>query len=68
MPAWSLTSCQCVSDAAECRRLIKGGGLYVNNERIESEALRVDSSMLLDGKLFLLRVGRRNNYIVQVED
>jgi hypothetical protein len=40
----------------------------VNNERIESEALRVDPSMLLDGKLFLLRVGRRNNYIVQVED
>lgn len=54
-------------DAAECRRLIKGGGLYVNNERVESETLRIDPSMLLDGKLFLLRVGRRNNFIVQVE-
>lgn len=53
---------------AECRRLIKGGGMYVNNIRVETESLRIDPSMLLDGKLFLLRTGRRNNFIVQVED
>uniref|UniRef100_K3XC83 Tyrosine--tRNA ligase n=1 Tax=Globisporangium ultimum (strain ATCC 200006 / CBS 805.95 / DAOM BR144) TaxID=431595 RepID=K3XC83_GLOUD len=52
---------------AECRRLIKGGGLYLNNEKIESEAAIVTSAMLLDDKLLLLRTGRRNNFIVQVQ-
>lgn len=53
--------------SAECRRLINGGGVYVNSERVESEQLVIDSSMLLDGKLLLLRIGRRKNFIVQVE-
>ncbi|RLN62740.1 hypothetical protein BBJ29_001982 [Phytophthora kernoviae] len=52
---------------AECRRLIKGGGMYLNNERVESEALRVEGPMLVDGKLLVLRIGRRNNFIVQVQ-
>eukprot|EP00644_Phytophthora_capsici_P013341 jgi/Phyca11/507616/fgenesh2_kg.PHYCAscaffold_29_\ len=52
---------------AECRRLIKGGGVYLNNERVESEALRLEASNLLDDKVLVVRVGRRNNFIVQVE-
>ena len=53
--------------AAMCRRLIKGGGVYLNNERIESDTLRVETSHLLDDKLLLVRIGRRNNFIVQVQ-
>ncbi|OWZ09931.1 Tyrosine-tRNA ligase [Phytophthora megakarya] len=52
---------------AECRRLIKGGGVYLNNERVESETLRVDASNLLDDKVLVVRIGRRNNFIVQVQ-
>ncbi|RLN55583.1 hypothetical protein BBJ28_00008668 [Nothophytophthora sp. Chile5] len=52
---------------AECRRLIKGGGVYLNNERVESDTLRVEAPMLLDEKMLVLRVGRRNNFIVQVQ-
>ncbi|CAI5744681.1 unnamed protein product [Peronospora destructor] len=52
---------------AECRRLIKGGGVYLNNERIETDSLCVETSNLLDGKLLVIRVGRRNNFIVQVQ-
>lgn len=64
-----LTYCMyvCVAVPAECRRLIKGGGLYVNNNKVESESLAVAAEMLLDGKLLLLRTGRRNNFIVQVQ-
>lgn len=56
----------CLWAPAECRRLLKGGGLYVNNEKVEAEVL-VTSDMLLDGKLLLLRTGRRNNFLVQVQ-
>ncbi|POM72062.1 Tyrosine-tRNA ligase [Phytophthora palmivora] len=52
---------------AECRRLIKGGGVYLNNERVESDALRVNASNLLDDKVLVVRIGRRNNFIVQVQ-
>lgn len=41
--------------------------MYVNNEKVESEVLVVASDMLLDGKLLLLRTGRRNNFVVQVQ-
>ncbi|EEY64400.1 tyrosyl-tRNA synthetase, putative [Phytophthora infestans T30-4] len=52
---------------AECRRLIKSGGVYLNNERVESAALRIGKSNLLDDKVLVVRVGRRNNFIVQAE-
>ncbi|KAG7394959.1 Tyrosine--tRNA ligase, mitochondrial [Phytophthora boehmeriae] len=56
-----------IKSKAECRRLIKGGGVYLNNKRIESESLLVEGPMLMDGKLLVLRIGRRNNFIVQVK-
>ncbi|KAL4099200.1 hypothetical protein PRIC1_007009 [Phytophthora ramorum] len=56
-----------VKSKAECRRLIKGGGVYLNNERVESDALRVEASNFLDDKLLVVRIGRRNNFIVQVQ-
>jgi tyrosyl-tRNA synthetase len=62
-----ISQCPSLDFVAECRRLIKGGGLYLNNEKIESEAAIVTSAMLLDDKLLLLRTGRRNNFIVQVQ-
>ena len=52
---------------AMCRRLIKGGGVYLNNERVESDASRVETSHLIDDKLLLVRIGQRNNFIVQVQ-
>ncbi|TYZ65459.1 hypothetical protein PybrP1_005023 [[Pythium] brassicae (nom. inval.)] len=55
-----------VKSKAECRRLLKGGGLYVNNEKVEAEVV-VAPDMLLDDTLLLLRTGRRNNFIVQVQ-
>ena len=50
-----------------CRRLIKGGGVYLNNDRVESDTLRVEPSHLLDDKVLVVRIGRRNNFIVQVQ-
>lgn len=51
---------------AECRRLIKGGGVYLNQERVTSDALILDETNLVDGSIVLLRSGRRNNFIVRV--
>jgi tyrosyl-tRNA synthetase len=51
---------------AECRRLIKDGGVYLNQERVTSDAVVLEGSNLVDGSILLLRSGRRNNVIVRV--
>ncbi len=44
----------------EARRDIKGGGVYVNNEREQDEKCNVTSDSLLFGKYILLRKGKKN--------
>jgi tyrosyl-tRNA synthetase len=43
-----------VKSGGEARRLIKGGGLYLNDERISDESLELELS---EGMLF--KVGKR---------
>ncbi|MFH1701582.1 MAG: tyrosine--tRNA ligase [Candidatus Zixiibacteriota bacterium] len=49
-----LTETKMVNSRGEARRLINGGGLYLNNERISDESLELD---LTEGMLF--KVGKR---------
>jgi tyrosyl-tRNA synthetase len=44
----------------EARRDIKGGGVYVNNERETDEGCQVTAASLLFGKYLLLRKGKKN--------
>lgn len=51
----------------EARRLIKDGGAYINNERVSVETLPVTSDMWKSG-FILLRSGKKNYYLVRVEE
>ncbi|XP_062072977.1 tyrosine--tRNA ligase, chloroplastic/mitochondrial [Humulus lupulus] len=48
------------------RRLLKQGGLYLNNSRVDSEAKRVEAEDIVDGKVLLLSAGRKNKVIVRI--
>ncbi|KAK4423598.1 Tyrosine--tRNA ligase, chloroplastic/mitochondrial [Sesamum alatum] len=48
------------------RRLLKQGGLYLNNNRIDSEAKRIETNDIVDGKVILLSAGKKNKMIVRV--
>jgi len=48
------------SSKGDARRSIQGGGMYLNNDRIESPEDKVDASRLLFGKHLLLRKGKKN--------
>jgi tyrosyl-tRNA synthetase len=50
----------------EARRTIQGGGLSVNKEKIQSVDLRPDFR-LLRGKYILVQKGKKNYYLVEVE-
>ena len=51
----------------ECRRLVQGGGLYLNNVRITSLKHTVShKDLVVDGTRFLLRSGKRRRVVVSV--
>jgi tyrosyl-tRNA synthetase len=50
----------------DARRLIAGGGVYLNGERIESDDQRVPVERAIEGRVLLLRKGKKQNHVVRV--
>ncbi|KAG8091930.1 hypothetical protein GUJ93_ZPchr0012g21946 [Zizania palustris] len=48
------------------RRLIKQGGLYLNNIRIDSEDKLVEEGDIVNGKVLLLSAGKKNKMVVRI--
>lgn len=57
----------CPRPAGEARRLVKAGGLYLNNVRVASVADVVPAEALLDDRVALLRTGKRKTTLLRVE-
>lgn len=55
------------SSRGETRRLIDGGGVYLNKETVESIELEVGSEDLIAGKYLLVQRGRRNYFLLIAE-
>ena len=51
----------------ECRKMIQGGGVSVNKEKVADAATQLTSDMLLDGKYILVQRGKKNYYILKFE-
>jgi len=54
------------SSNSAAMRLVKGGGFYVNDERVISEKARVTLEQAIEGEIYLLRKGQRERRIVRV--
>ncbi|CAI8596918.1 unnamed protein product [Vicia faba] len=48
------------------RRLLKQGGLYLNNSRVDSENKRIEEADIVDGKVLLLSAGKKNKVLVRI--
>jgi tyrosyl-tRNA synthetase len=57
----------CASNG-EARRLAENGGLYVNNQRVASREERIAPERLTDGRILVLRSGKRHYRLVRVSD
>jgi len=55
-----------VPSKGEAGRLIRSGGVYVNNRRVTDERARVASPDAIGGRLLLLRKGRKQNHLVSI--
>lgn len=50
----------------EARRLVQQGGLYLNNRRVADVGRVVGDGDLIEGRLLVLRAGRKNYHLVKI--
>lgn len=55
-----------VTSKGEARRSIEGGGLYVNNVRVDDVSRAVSVADALDGRFILIRVGKKRYHLVGI--
>ena len=61
-----LAQVKLAASKSEAMRLLKGGGVYVNNERVADEKTRLTAADAIGGELFVLRKGRKDQHIVKI--
>jgi tyrosyl-tRNA synthetase len=52
----------------EARKLIRNGGVYINNNKINDENYKVASSDLIEQKMLLLAVGKKNKVLIRISN
>ena len=68
LPTWVdlLAATGVVDSKSAARRIVKEGGAYLNNQKVESEDFPPSKADLLHGKYLLLRKGKRDLAAVEV--
>jgi tyrosyl-tRNA synthetase len=51
----------------ELKRLIKGGGISINKEKVDSEDFMISSSQFINKKYVLVQKGKKNYFLVKVK-
>ena len=54
------------SGKGDARRKIKGGGMYVNNARVEDDSMRVGKGDGINGRFIILRQGKKKYHLVEL--
>ncbi len=61
-----LTNSGLATSKGDARRSIKGGGIYVNNQRVSDENMAVSLAHSIGGQFLVLRKGRKKYHLVKV--
>lgn len=51
----------------QARKLIKGGGVYLNNQKVKEELVLVTEADLIDGRMLLVAAGKKNKMLVKLQ-
>ena len=63
-----LTEAGVASSRSEATRLIRSGGIYVNDRRVTDEKHQLSIDEAIEGQLFVLRRGKRDNFLVRITE
>ncbi|MDD2943441.1 MAG: tyrosine--tRNA ligase [bacterium] len=61
-----LTTCGAAKSRGEARRLIEGGGIYLNNQRINDVQHNVGIENFIDENILVIRSGKKKYYLLQL--
>jgi tyrosyl-tRNA synthetase len=61
-----LVECELATSKNEARRLIEGGGIYLNNRRVTDYRLAFSSELTIEGQLLILRKGGKQYHLVKL--
>jgi tyrosyl-tRNA synthetase len=62
-----LASNAVTASKGEAMRLVKGGGIYINGQRVADERARVLPADAMCGRYFVVRKGKKDNFLVCVD-
>ena len=62
-----LTANNVTSSRGEAARLIRGGGITINDERVNDEKARVNPDQALHGEYFVVRKGKHDNFLIRID-
>jgi len=60
-----LTSCGIAPSKAEAKRLIQGGGVCVNNQKVTEAQRTLSLSEFIDGQILVLRKGSKHYHVIK---
>ena len=55
------------SSRGELRRMIQGGGLSINKEKVDSESRTISRNDFLNGKYILVQKGKKNYFLIRIK-
>jgi len=61
-----LTELDIFQSKGEARRMVKNGGLYLNNAKVEKEDLIFSAESLLTPSMAVIRKGKKNYHLIRV--
>ena len=59
--------CKVFPSKGECRKMVQGGGVQLNKEKVTDAQRAVAESDLIAGKYLLVQKGKKNYYLITVE-
>ena len=60
-----LLEAQIFTSKSEARRILKSGGLYLNNERVENDDTTLTPATCLNGNIAVIRKGKKNYHLLK---
>lgn len=62
-----LVTTQLTPSKSEAKRMIKNGGVYLNNQQMSREDKIIEPEDIFEGRLLLLSIGKKNKMLVKVK-
>jgi tyrosyl-tRNA synthetase len=62
-----LTKAGVTKSKSEAQRLIRGGGISINDRRITDEKEQITVEQAIEGRLFVVRKGKRDYFLIRIE-